>query len=211
MVGPGCDNRIVKKYLRRIGLVVALLFLSFVGATCGYYLKGYEKVRITGTEVKRFDKTDKTGNTTTADVRLIMAQTLDGDTRVYRNVDTGWWPPYLKFDSGEVAGDATNFARDDDRPVVLVTYYGIRWTWFDLYPNVLSLRLVDKDYQPIPVFNIVVLTLLLLFFVAVALGIRRLTRWRPFGAKPDEGPADTAEPSARNAEADESAEPSSSE
>lgn len=180
----------MKKYVRWFLLVVAFLCLSFVGVTCGYYLKGYEKVRITGTEVKRFDKKDKAGQTKTTDVRLIMAQTLDGDTRVYRNQDTGWWPPYLKFDSGEVAGDATNFARDDDRPIVLVTYYGIRWTWFDLYPNVLSLRLVDEAYQPVPVFNIVVLTLLALALVAIGLGVRRLSRWRPFAQKAETPPSD---------------------
>ncbi len=170
------------KYVRRVLIVLAVLILCGIGTTCGIYLKGYEKVHITGTEVKRFDTKTKEGQMS-SDVRLIYAQTLDGKTRVYKNVDTGWWPPYLKFDSGDIAGDATNFAQDDTKPVVLVTYYGIRSPMFSWYPNVLDLKLVSEDHQVWPIFNIFILTLLAAFLIFVALGIRRLSRWRPFGGK----------------------------
>ena len=171
------------KYVRGIFAVIAVLFLLGLGATYAYYLKGYVKVHITGTEVKRMDQKTPEGEVKPTDVRFIMARTLDGDTRVFRNVDAGWWPPYFKFDSGDVAGDAMSFSKEEPPPVVLVTYYGMRIPMFSLYPNVLGLKLVDKDYEPVPVFNILVLTLTALALIAAGIAFYRLSKWRPFGRK----------------------------
>ena len=78
-----------------------------------YWLPDREIVRIVGTEVKRvdvesgapfWDRADiGTNEEATRDVRFINAEKKNGRSMVFRNEDTGWgWPPYLKFDSGDV-------------------------------------------------------------------------------------------------------------
>ena len=56
------------KYVRRILIGLVLLGLLGLGTTCSVYLKHYEKVHITGTEVKRFDKKNPDGQSSSADV-----------------------------------------------------------------------------------------------------------------------------------------------
>jgi hypothetical protein len=157
-----------------IGLLLALLVVLFLV----YFLPATEKVRITGTEVKRMDA-EVAGRTATRDVRYIVTQSVnDGKTLVFRNEDTRWgWPPYLKFNSGDLMGKAVNLQGDQGDAVVLVTYYGWRLSLLDLYPNVLQLELKHRDHVHIPVFNIVVVVLLLAVAVYGYLRFRRLRKW----------------------------------
>ncbi len=143
-------------------------------------------VQITGTDVKRTDtigkaptSADKNTNDAvlrTSDVRFINTVSQNDRVKVFRNEDTGWgWPPYFKFDSADVAAQAQAYSTAEPKPWVLVKYYGWRIKYFSMFPNVLSLQLVQKDHTHFPLFNIMVISILILlaFFAR-----RRVNRFR---------------------------------
>lgn len=82
------------------------------------------------------------------------------ETMVYRNEDTGWiWPPYFKFDSSNLHGQATVQARKSETSVggnwVVITHYGWRIPFMSIFPNAVSLEPVEgPDVRIIPWFNI---------------------------------------------------------
>jgi len=156
-----------------VGLILGVLVILFLA----YFLPSAEKVVVTGTEVKRMDvKAPKEAGDRTRDVRYIVTRTLDGDTMVFRNEDTGWgWPPYFKFDSGDLMGQAVNLEGPQEGAVVLARYYGWRFPLLDQYPNVLSLELVAKDYEYVPWAAISVVVVL---FAGAAWVSFRVWRWR---------------------------------
>lgn len=170
--------------VRRIALVaVGLVVLGWVLASA-YYLPTTDKVHITGTEVKREDFTRSDGTKDSRDVRYIMASTLDGEVRTYRNEDTGWgFPPYFKFNSGDLAAQASAIARNQPEAVVLVRFYGTRAHLLSLYPNALSLQIVDAEYEPFPTYVFAYIAGCFLLVVLGYLAVRRLRRWRPFQKK----------------------------
>ena len=152
-------------------LILAVLVLGFLH----YNLPRTDVVQITGTDVKRVDRKDPSEGTRTRDVRYLSTVTRDGKVRIFRNEDTGWgWPPYLKFNSADLAGHAQLMIQDPEKPWVRVRYYGWRINVFTLFPNAVSLKVVDRDYTHIPIFNIVFLTLLLGAGLVLWLIIRRL-------------------------------------
>ena len=141
--------------------VAALAIVLFVE----YYLPSTVLVRVTGHEVKRMDtgKDTASGQAISRDVRFIYAKSKEGGADyVFRNEDTGGgWPPYFKFNAGDLAAKANNIKATQPDATVLVTYYGWRITYLDMYPNAVSLKVVDDDYTHIPLFNIVLLTLVI--------------------------------------------------
>ncbi|MEM8797908.1 MAG: DUF1523 family protein, partial [Pseudomonadota bacterium] len=110
----------------------------------------------------------------TRDVRFVNAIWPNGKPRVYRNEDTHWgWPPYFKFDSGNINAEAQNLAKRDDQWVA-VTHYGWRIEWFTIFPNIIHIRTVEgPDVTLIPWFNIV-------FFVILAIILFMI--WRAISA-----------------------------
>ena len=164
---------------------IPALLLFIVGAVLlNYYLPDRDIVQIVGTEVKRidvesgapfWDRADiGTVEGATRDVRFINATTKSGRSRVYRNEDTGWgFPPYCKFDSGDLTADAQSLARQDD-VWVAVRHYGWRIKMFSIFPNATSFKRVDgPDALLIPWFNIVFIGLLLLIWFLIWRAIRR--------------------------------------
>jgi len=141
-----------------------------------YYLPSTRKVQVTGTDVKRTDTAAVDDTITSRDMRLINTRDpIDGETHVYRNEDTRWgWPPYFKFDSGDLAGDAANIMAHQPNATVLITYYGWRIPMMDLYPNATHLEIVDPRYTHIPVFNI---AFLLLMFGSAGYLFYRARKW----------------------------------
>ena len=137
--------------LAALGMIPVLL----IGAFLHYYLPSSRKVNIVATEVKRMDADGVEGGPT-RDVRFIITRdAVTGETLMFRNEDTRWgWPPYFKFNSGDLAGDAANIKENHANAVVLVTYYGWRVQLADMYPNAVSLEIVDPRYTHIPFFNI---------------------------------------------------------
>lgn len=169
------------KFLRH----VPALILFIVGAVfLNYYLPSRDVVRIVGTEVKRvdvdsgapfWDRADiGTNEEATRDVRFINAEFPNGRTRVYRNEDTGWgFPPYFKFDSGDVTAQAQSLSKLDDQWVA-VRHYGWRIKLFSIFPNATSIKRVDgPNVLLIPWFNIVFIGLILLLWFWAWRSIRR--------------------------------------
>ena len=170
-------------------ILVALVLIAFFH----YSLPSRDVVQIVGTEVNRIDVDDnswfwaskdvgtQTG-TTTRDVRFINAQYENGNPRVYRNEDTGWsWPPYLKFDSGNLQAQAQGFAKADGKWVA-VSHYGWRIPLISLYPNAYKMKEVEgPNVRLIPWFNIIFL--IVVFLIAFAIW-RRVDRWKDKNVDP---------------------------
>ena len=159
----------------RIAMYVVLATLAVtIVLFLHYNLPRTEVVQIVGTEVKRTDSSKK-GEQVTRDVRFITALTRDDETRVYRNEDTGWgWPPYLKFNSADLSAQAQVYAGEAEKPWVLVTHYGWRVTMLSHFPNAITLRIVDKDYSHLPLFNIFFLLALGVGIFFIVLGVRKI-------------------------------------
>lgn len=169
------------KYLKHIPAFV----LFVVGAVLlNYYLPDRDVVQIVGTEVKRidiesgapfWDRADiGTEEGVTRDVRFINAERANGKTIVYRNEDTGWgFPPYFKFDSGDVTALAQSLAKGEEQWVA-VRHYGWRIKMFSIFPNATSIKRVSgPDALLIPWFNIVFIGLLLALWFFIWRTIRR--------------------------------------
>jgi hypothetical protein len=161
------------------GIVVFVLLAAFLH----YSLPSRDLVRIVGTDVARKDvrRQDAEGNpvTVTRDVRFIYAKWPDGDDRVYRNEDTGWgWPPYLKFDTADLAGDATDLVSSAETPNwVVIRHYGWRIPMFSMFPNALSIRkALGPDERLLPWFNLLFISLLVLTVLIVRRAIIILFR-----------------------------------
>ena len=153
-----------------VGVVAFLLIAAFLH----YSLPSRDVVRIVGTDVVRKDveRYDAQGNpvTATRDVRFIGAKWPDGGDRVYRNEDTGWgWPPYLKFDTADLASEATDLVSSADAPKwVVVRHYGWRIPVLSMFPNALSIRpAAGPDESLRPWFNVVFISLLVLTVLIV--------------------------------------------
>ena len=144
-------------------------------AACLHYsLPQRDVVRVVGTDVVRQDvqTTDAQGNavTRTRDVRFINAKTPDGGDRVYRNEDTGWgWPPYLKFDTADLAAQATDLVSTAESPKwVVVRHYGWRIPLLSMFPNATSIRPASGPEEELfPWFNLVLLGVLALGLLAL--------------------------------------------
>jgi hypothetical protein len=175
-----------KKFKIGSAIVLVLLVVAFLH----YNLPRTEVVQISGTDIKRVDKTKKVkeesgdkANTgaieqQTSDIRFINSITRNGKVMVFKNVDTGWgWPPYLKFNSADVNAEAQAFATNPKKPWVLVKYYGWRMTVFSMFPNVLKLKEVDQDYSHIPIFNIIFFILLFALILFVRKKVKQFNSW----------------------------------
>lgn len=163
---------------------IPALLLFIIGAIfLNYFLPSRDIVQIVGTEVKRVD-VDKgapfwdradigTNEEATRDVRFINAEFPNGKTRVYRNEDTGWgFPPYLKFDSGDVTAQAQSLSKQEGQWVA-VRHYGWRIKLFSIFPNATSIKKVDgPDTLLLPWFNIVFIGLLLLLLLTIYVKFR---------------------------------------
>jgi len=180
----------MKKWMKNLGVVLAVLIAVLFASSLYYYMPRATKVTISGTDVKRMDrKGAKPGQDQTRDVRFVYATEVDeGKALAFRNEDNGW---YFKWDSGDIAAEAMSMAQaetadmtGDKKDVVLVKYYGARVPMLDLYPNIVSLKKVPKDYVYIPVFNIIFLIVLLALFIWGGIKLRKL--FRVAGAKAKE-------------------------
>lgn len=170
---PGSRGR--RRLVWGVRAVIAAIVIAFLH----YTLPQHDIVRITNTynrlttigENWIFYASPDVGTgegTETRDIRFIEAVRPNEKVIVYRNEDTGWvWPPYFKYDSSNLQAQASNLKSTKDAPVwVSVTHYGWRVPWLSIYPNAVTLRVVDgPDVRIIPWVNIVVLTLLGLGFL----------------------------------------------
>ena len=158
---------------------VPALILFVIGAILlNYYLPDRDVVQIVGTEVKRidigkgapfWDRGDiGTNEEATRDVRFINAVNKRGNSKVYRNEDTGWgFPPYFKFNSSDVTAQAQKLEQEEGQWVA-VRHYGWRIRLFSIFPNATSIKRVSgPDAFLIPWFNIVFIGLLLFIWLGL--------------------------------------------
>ncbi len=174
----------MQPYLKWILIILAVPAVLFVVALTHYTLPGRDIVRLVGTDVKRMDVGQSswfwaspdagTNQTWTRDVRFINAVWPDGSPRVYRNEDTNWnWPPYFKFDSGNITAEAQALAQQKDQWVA-VTHYGWRIELFSIFPNVVKIkRLKGPDTLLIPWFNILFFCVLGFILTMIYLMVKR--------------------------------------
>jgi hypothetical protein len=173
--------------MRYVKWTLLILIVLFVGLFLQYNLPRHDIVRITGTDMQRINvgwnglfyanrMRDAQGNLIGTDVRLINTVRANGKTKVYRNEDTDFWPPYLKFDSADLQTKAQDFVSTAENPRwVAMRFYGWRNRFFTIYPNATSVWLVSgPDATIIPWFNII-------FFILLAALILWIWRvWRNF-------------------------------
>lgn len=170
--------KIVKRIFLFLLIVAGGLFLH-------YHLPQRDIVQIVGTDVKRIDiqkgafgwgRPDAgTNQIDTRDVRFINTVKKNGKPMVYRNEDTDWgWPPYFKFDTGNLTAEAQKISKEDETWVAM-RHYGWRIPLWSIYPNAVSLKRVDgPDTRLIPWFNIVFLSLLFLLIFWIWRRLNRL-------------------------------------
>jgi hypothetical protein len=188
--------------IKKIKIATGVLLVAAIALFLFHNLPRTAVVQISGTDVKRVDResgevvsknaqdTSARGAGNTYDVRFINSVARNGKTMVFRNEDTGWgWPPYFKFNSADLTAQAQAFASVPDKPWVLVKYYGWRIRIFSMFPNAISLRTVDRDYDHFPLFNVVFIVLLAVGGFIVVRKIRKLLggRRRPKKTGSDEG------------------------
>ena len=161
-------------FFSRLRAVAGISALLLTAASLHYSLPSRDVVRIVGTDVVRQDveRRDAQGNrvTVTRDVRFIYAKWPGGGDRVYRNEDTSWgWPPYFKFDTADLAAQATDRVSTAGAPDwVVMRHYGWRIPVLSMFPNALSIRSASgPDDNPWPWFNIIFVTLLVLSVLIV--------------------------------------------
>lgn len=161
-------------FFARLRTAISIAAILLGAAFLHYSLPSRDVVRIVGTDVVRkdFERRDAQGNPVmaTRDVRFINAKWPGGGERVYRNEDTGWgWPPYLKFDTADLATQATDLVSTSEAPDwVVIRHYGWRIPVLSMFPNALSIRPASgPDESLVPWFNIVFITLLVLTVMIV--------------------------------------------
>ena len=161
-------------FFSRLRALAGIAALLLIAGFLHYSLPSREVVRIVGTDVVRQDveRRDAEGNrvTVTRDVRFSYAKSPGGGDRVYRNEDTGWgWPPYFKFDTADLAAQATDRVSTAGAPDwVVMRHYGWRIPVLSMFPNALSIRSASgPDDNPLPWFNIIFVTLLVLSVLIV--------------------------------------------
>ena len=92
---------------------------------------------------------------------------------VYRNEDTGVYPPYFKFDSSDLEAEASALAGKEQW--VSITHYGWRMRFLSIYPNAISIKPVSgPEYRPFPWFNLFFFAFLIVGFFFVR------AMWRQF-------------------------------
>lgn len=157
-------------------IVLVVLFLPFFH----YVLPQHDIARITGTEVIRQDFSTlnrvfyaqaESGNAEAATRDVLFINTIRRptylfglirgseakDVMIYRNEDTGWiWPPYFKFDSRDLQGEAQEYTSTAENPKwVMITHYGWRNRFLTIFPNAISIKPIEgPDVRVIPWFNL---------------------------------------------------------
>ncbi|MFX4299957.1 DUF1523 family protein [Pseudosulfitobacter pseudonitzschiae] len=146
---------------------------SILAAVLHYALPQVDVVRAVGVETKRVDQSRETGETTTRDVYYVQTEQLDSSSpSVFRNEDN---LIYLKWNSADIQAKVQSLAKD--KQTIAVQHYGWRIRLISMFPNTLDVWVVDEDYRHVPVFNMIILTLL------AAIGFLSYRKVRSFGRR----------------------------
>lgn len=177
-----------------------ILVLTLFAAFLHYSLPQWDVVRISDTYEKRVnpganswfwasgDVGENNGAPTGRDVFFIQTKLPNDDAMVYRNEDR---PLYLKFDTADLQADAVDLKSTVEAPKwVAVRHYGWRNEYLSIYPNALSVKVVDgPDARVIPWISIAMLIAVLMVVWAITSRLIRFNRRRiaPLVDRVDEG------------------------
>lgn len=148
--------------MRRLATAATIIAVLVAAAILHYALPQVDVVRIVGTDVKRVDAPQDSGETNaetglrTVDVYFVLAETPNGDVRNYRNEDA---LIYGKFDSSDLHTRIRSISQNEEN-LVAIRHYGWRVPLFSMFPNAVSVWDVEPGYRHLPIFNIIVLGLL---------------------------------------------------
>ncbi|PUB14137.1 DUF1523 family protein [Yoonia sediminilitoris] len=182
--------------MQKFKMIIRIVVFVLLGSLLHYVLPGQDVGRITGTDTIRqdfgrfnrifFAQADSgSAEAANRDVLFIDAVRRPtylfglirgsevNDVMIYRNEDTGFiWPPYFKFDTRDLQGEAKQLVSTAEAPKwVVITHYGWRNRFLTIFPNAISIREIDSpDYRPIPWVNIAFFIFLMvaLMFVRAA-------------------------------------------
>lgn len=167
---------------RKALLALAALPLLLLAGVLAFVLPRHAVVHVDGTDIRYRDGVVAAPGAapsqpvTDKDIYYINTSNPGRtEVQVFRNQDTGFgFPWYFKFDSAEVQGRAQLLGRNGEQ-LALVTYYGWRIPVLKEFPNAVDIQAWNSLDEPLPVFNIVFLTLLILLPAGLAWKLRR---WR---------------------------------
>jgi hypothetical protein len=184
--------------------ILRIALFLIIGLWLHYVMPQRDIVRVTSTEIIRTDfsslnrmfyaQADSgTVENPTRDLRLINTERKatylfglirgNNETMVYRNEDTGWiYPPYFKFDSSDLQAEAAaSISTTQPYEWAVVTHYGWRLRWASIYPNAVSIRVIEvpegqlpEEYRPFPWVNLIIYAIM----IAGLLFLRAM--WRQF-------------------------------
>ncbi|MFJ2548242.1 DUF1523 family protein [Pseudomonas sp. NPDC087612] len=167
---------------RTIG-ILSLVLIALAALCFHHYLPRHEIVHVTGVEVKRMDadgviSAENPADGPTRDVYFINTVSTDSkrEVVVYRNEDTGWgFPWYFKFDSADLQAKAQDYSRDPNQ-LAVIRYYGWRFQIFSMFPNITDIKATTSKSEPLPIFNIIFFSVLLILVISATLLVRRKLR-----------------------------------
>jgi hypothetical protein len=152
--------------MKKLKIVLIGFVLVVVGLSLHYLLPRVSVVEVVGVEVKRTDV-----EVGTRDVYMIQTRLIGGDkVRVFRNEDS-WL--YFKLNSANLQTQAAVFAREEKGTAVAIRHYGWRLPLLSMFPNATSVWPVEPGYRHIPIFNIVILVLVLVLAFLARRGLKR--------------------------------------
>ena len=134
---------------------LAILLIS-TGALVHYVVPQTDIVRAVGVETKRVDTDGDAATAQTRDVYFVQTERLkNAKPMVYRNEDNLL---YLKWDSADKQARAQSLSAEKE--IVAVRHYGWRVQLFSAFPNVLNIKVVEReDDSVIPYLLLAVLAL----------------------------------------------------
>ena len=182
--------------MRSLRLIFRAVLVVLLVPFFHYVLPQHDIARITGTEVIRQDFSTynrifyaqaESGNSEMATRDVLFINSIRrptylfglirgseaNDVMIYRNEDTGWiWPPYFKFDSRDLQGEAQEYTSTAANPQwVVITHYGWRNRFLTIFPNAISIKPIESpDIRIIPWFNI----FFMIFAIAGVLFVRAM-------------------------------------
>lgn len=160
----------IKKFFKTVTFVIIFAIFASLFGLVEYATPHYRVAYVTGVEVKRADPSKKANaQSSFKDTYFIYTAEADdpNDVKVYRDEDTRWgFPFYFKFNSADVAGVATNLAnagQGEHRQLAQIKYYGWRIKILSQFPNIVSIKPLDKaDDVSRPIFAYILYALLIL-------------------------------------------------
>lgn len=120
-------------------IVLTLTFILIVVLLVIWFLWGPNswEVQISGT----------TGDGQAIQYRIETVYAGTSKTLIFRNEDTGFLPPYFKFDSADLQALASRIKEQCPEVPVVINGYSLRIPFLDMFPNATSIDAPERCTQ----------------------------------------------------------------